>query len=212
IACRVWARSGFYQSSGAYGFRDQLQDASSLCGIKPEIAREHILRAASRQFVEGDVQHWWLPETGRGVRTRVSDDRIWLPYIAQHYVAVTGDRDILEEKVPFIEGPLLKEGERDSFFQPPISEKKASLYEHCALALDSSLELGAHGLPLMGTGDWNDGMNRVGERGKGESIWLGWFLYASLMPFAAIAEARGDFARAAKWRGHAGVLKASLDQ
>jgi cyclic beta-1,2-glucan synthetase len=212
IACRVWARSGFYQSSGAYGFRDQLQDSSSLCCVMPEIAREHLLRAASRQFLEGDVQHWWLPETGRGVRTRVSDDRIWLPYITCHYVDVTGDKAVLDEKVPFLEGPALREGERDAFFQPPISEKKASLFEHCALALDTALDVGAHGLPLMGTGDWNDGMNRVGEQGRGESVWLGWFLYATLVPFADIAEARGEAARAAKWRAHAAALKTALDE
>jgi len=212
IACRVWARSAFYQSSGAYGFRDQLQDSSSLCEVMPEIAREHILRAASRQFIEGDVQHWWLPETGRGVRTRVSDDRIWLPYIAQHYVEITGDAGVLDERVPFLEGPVLREGERDVFFQPPISEKKATLFEHCALALDSALELGAHGLPLMGTGDWNDGMNRVGEGGKGESVWLGWFLYATLLPLAKIAEDRGEMERALKWRAHGAALKQALDQ
>jgi len=212
IACRVWARSGFYQSSGAYGFRDQLQDSSSLCAIMPDIAREHILRAASRQFIEGDVQHWWLPETGRGVRTRISDDRIWLPYIVRHYVDITGDTGVLDEKVPFLEGPVLREGERDAFFQPPISEKKATLFEHCALALDTALELGQHGLPLMGTGDWNDGMNRVGEQGKGESVWLGWFLYATLLSFAPIAEGRGMTERAAKWRAHCAALKGTLDQ
>jgi cyclic beta-1,2-glucan synthetase len=212
LACRVWARSGFYQSSGAYGFRDQLQDASSLAIVNPEVARGHILRAASRQFPEGDVQHWWLPETGKGVRTRVSDDRIWLAYEAGQYVAATGDRKILDEMVPFIEGPALRPGEKDGFFQPSVTEWRASLFEHCALALDSSLGVGAHGLPLIGAGDWNDGMNKVGEDGKGESVWLGWFLYAALMQLTPIAEERGEHARAAHWRERAEALKLALEQ
>ena len=212
LACRVWARSGFYQSSGAYGFRDQLQDSTSLTIVSPSIARSHLLRAASRQFPEGDVQHWWLRETGRGVRTRVSDDRIWLAYVAAHYVESTGDRKALDEIVPFIEGPPLREDERDAFFQPAISEAGAPLFEHCARGLDSTLQVGAHGLPLMGTGDWNDGMNHVGDDGKGESVWLGWFLYAALTAFAPIAEERGDKERAARWREHAEALKSALDR
>jgi len=212
LACRVWARSGFYQSSGAYGFRDQLQDASSLAIVNPEAARGHILRAASRQFPEGDVQHWWLPETGKGVRTRVSDDRVWLAYVAAQYVEATGDRKILDEMVPFIDGPALRPGEKDGFFQPSVTEWRASLFEHCALALDSSLAVGAHGLPLMGAGDWNDGMNKVGEDGKGESVWLGWFLYAALMQLTPIAEERGEHARATHWRERADALKLALEQ
>jgi cyclic beta-1,2-glucan synthetase len=190
LVCRVWARSGFYQSSGAYGFRDQLQDSTALAVVKPKISRGHLLRAASRQFPEGDVQHWWLPDTGRGVRTRVSDDRVWLAYAAAHYVQTTGDTGVLDRQVPFIEGPPLREGEHDSFFEPTASEKRASLFEHCAVALDSALAVGEHGLPLIGTGDWNDGMNRVGEGGKGESVWLGWFLYGTLMNFSRLAENR----------------------
>ncbi len=210
--CRVWARSGFYQSSGAYGFRDQLQDSTSLCIVHPATARSHLLRAASRQFAEGDVQHWWLPDTGRGVRTRVSDDRIWLAYVAAHYVETTGDRRCLDEMVPFLEGPLLREGEHDAFFQPGVSDERASLFEHCARGLDSSLEVGAHGLPLMGAGDWNDGMNLVGADGKGESVWLGWFLYAALTAFAPIAEERGEQTRAALWRQHCQGLKDALNR
>src|SRR3990170_2203004 len=212
LSCRIWARSGFYQTSGAYGFRDQLQDSMALLTARPAIAREHILRAAARQFVEGDFQHWWLPATGMGVRTRISDDTVWLANCVAQYVKVTGDRDVLDETVPFIEGQSLAPGEHDAFFQPNLSEESASLYEHCARALDRSLPYGAHGLPLMGTGDWNDGMNRVGEGGKGESVWLGWFLFATLKIFAPVAVARGDTERAAAWRNRVKGLQAALEK
>ena len=212
LACRIWARSGFYQASGAFGFRDQLQDGMALVLTRPDLTRAHLLRAAGRQFVEGDMQHWWLPPRGQGVRTRISDDRVWLAQAALRYMTVTGDVAVLDEMVGFLDGPVLEPHEHERYFMPGEAKAAATLYEHCALGLDHALATGPHGLPLIGTGDWNDGMSRVGEAGIGESVWLGWFLHAALTAFAPVAESRGETARATAWRDHATALQAALEQ
>jgi cyclic beta-1,2-glucan synthetase len=210
LACRIRARSAFYQASGAYGFRDQLQDTLALLLHDPSLARAQILNAASRQFPEGDVQHWWLPE-GQGVRTRISDDVVWLAHAVARYVEVTGDASLLDAATPFIEGPALKPQEHDAFFQPGVSSGRATVREHCLRALDLAVaRSGANGLPLMLGGDWNDGMNRVGEEGRGESVWLGWFLLKTLRDFAPLV-AGADPQRAAAWTAHADRLQTALD-
>lgn len=212
LSCRYLSRTAFYQSGGAYGFRDQLQDSMSIGILNPSITREQILRSASRQYLEGDVQHWWHPIINSGIRTRFSDDLLWLPYVTIEYIKSSGDYSILDEKAPYLEDEPLKSGEDERYTIVNVSNKEGSIYEHCLKAIDRGLKFGNHNIPLMGSGDWNDGMSTVGNKGKGESVWVGWFLYKILDGFEELCRYKNDVEKSQEYEGFKGFIKENLEK
>ena len=213
LCCRLWGRSAFYQSGGAFGFRDQLQDAVNIGLISPQVLKNQILLHAKHQFKEGDVQHWWHPmECSKGVRTKFSDDLLWLPYAVIEYINITGDFSILREEETFLDDQILKDDEDERYCIPSISYEKGTIYEHCVRAIEKSLKFGTHGLPLMGSGDWNDGMNNVGNEGKGESVWLAFFLYSILINYVALCIDMNDKERAIRYENEAEKLKCAIEE
>ncbi|KOM96135.1 NdvB [Clostridium botulinum] len=212
IVCRLWARTAFYQSGGAYGFRDQLQDVMSICYIDPDITKKQIIYSSSRQFREGDVQHWWHPVVESGIRTRFSDDLLWLPYVTIDYIKNTGDYSILEESSNYLEEPLLREGEDERYNVASVSSEKGTIYEHCIRAINRALKFGEHNIPLMGSGDWNDGMSTVGNQGRGESVWLGWFLYTILESFINICDYKKDTVNMKRYEEYLQFIKENIEE
>lgn len=212
IACRLWARTAFYQSGGAFGFRDQLQDVMPIAYLNPKITRDQILHSASRQFIEGDVQHWWHPGVDSGIRTRFSDDLLWLPYVTLDYIKNTGDYSILDEEATYLYDEPLRDGEDERYTISKVADKKESIYDHCIRAIEKGLNFGAHNIPLMGSGDWNDGMSTVGNKGKGESVWLGWFLYSILKDFIKICRYKNDIERAEKYEESKEFIKENINK
>ncbi|TGE32405.1 glucoamylase family protein [Desulfosporosinus sp. Sb-LF] len=211
VVCRLWARSAFYQSGGAYGFRDQLQDVMAVVYTTPEVTREQIILHCGHQFLEGDVQHWWHAGKGKGIRTKFSDDLLWLPFVTAYYIERTGDEAILDESIFFLEDQPLKEDEDERYSIPNISNEQGNVYEHCIRAIERGLHFGEHGLPLIGSGDWNDGFSRIGPKGRGESVWLGWFLYLTLMRFASLCDVRQDLERGTRYRSQAEELQKNIE-
>ena len=212
LACRYLARTAFYQSGGAYGFRDQLQDSLALGIVDSKITRDQIIRSASRQYIEGDVQHWWHPIVNSGIRTRFSDDLLWLPFVTAEYIKATGDYSVLDEKATYLEDEPLKEGEDERYKVVPPSKVEGTIYEHCIKAIDKGLKFGPHNIPLMGSGDWNDGMSTVGNKGTGESVWLGWFLYSILDNFKEICEYKRDKSKAEEYKKYQNFIKENLEE
>lgn len=212
IASRLWARSGFYQSGGAYGFRDQLQDTMGIKYIEPEFMKKQILKHAEHQFIEGDVEHWWHTETKRGIRTRFSDDLLWLPYVTAEYVRFTGDYNILDEKIPYVDGKVLEDGQDECYDMHLSSSYVEEIYSHCIRAIDKGINFGVHGIPKIGSGDWNDGFSTVGNKGKGESIWLGFFIYEVLNRFIPICESRNDLEKVEQYKKIQNDLKRAINQ